>query len=241
MAKNKKSRFLAVALLVVVLFIFLFNFILQSAVTFAASQLTGAAVKIGTFKLNLFRQEVSIRDFVLYNPPGFPNTALIDIPEITVAVKSQALLQGSLHLPLVILNLREMTLIKTKEGKLNVDSLRFVQRSGEDGSQPAKNSQKAMPFKIDRMNLTIGKVVYKDYSAGGSEPKVKTYDIGMKNKEFKNVTSPQQFASLLLVQAMTPTAVHSAAVTAISTVQNLESLTVDKAAGFLNRIKEKLK
>lgn len=238
MAKNKKSRFLLVVLFFIVLFVLSFNFILQSAVTFAAVQLTGSAVKIGAFKLNLFRQEVSIKDFVLYNPPGFSNTPLVDIPEITVAVKSQALLHGSLHLPLVVLNLREVNLIKNKEGKLNVDSLKFVQNPKE--KQKEKSDQELMPFKIDRMNLTIGKVVYRDDSGGG-EPKVKTYDIGMKNKEFKNVTSPQQLASLLLVQAMTPTAVSSAAVTAISAVQNLESLTVDKAAGFLNRIKEKLK
>ena len=65
-------------------------------------------------------------------------------------------------------------------------------------------------MKIDQATLNLGKVVVKDYTKG-EPPSIQAYDIGV-NKTFKNITSAEQLVTLVLVQAMGPTALRNAAI-----------------------------
>ena len=93
------------------------------------------------------------------------------------------------------MNLKEVILIKDKSGNLNVDALKIDWRG---------KSEK-ISFLIDEMVLTIDKVIYKKYGKD-DKPVIKAYDIGIRDKKFENITSPEQLASKIIGTVLTPMA-----------------------------------
>ncbi len=217
------------------------NILIKSAVTIGASQVTGAKVKIKKFSLGIFSQSVQIKGFQMYNPKGFPKGVMVDIPEIRVDLDLPALLGGKLHLPMVVLDLKELVLVTNKEGLLNVDALKVSQvdekkseeKKSEEKKEPKKKKEsKPMAMQIDILKLNLGQVVQKDYSKG-DKPVIQATDIGINDKEFKNITSAQQFATLVLVQAMGPAAIKGAKIYAASALLGAGFLPVGVAGVLL--------
>lgn len=224
MKKNK--TLLVTALLVFVGLCITRDFLIKNIITSVASNMMGASVTMGGFSLGLFSKKIDIRDMKQYNPPGFPREVLIDFPQISVDYDLAALMKGKLHLPLIIVNLKEMVVVKNKEGKLNVDSLKVVEEQ-----KNSKNKSKSMPMQIDLLQLTVGKVVFKDFTQGET-PRIEVFDVAFKNKAFKNITSAQQLATLIMAQAMRQTAIKGAAIYGVSTLLGASFLPAG-VVGFL--------
>ena len=210
--------------IIVVLFLLgmLKDFIIKSTVEVVASQVLGASVHIKGMSVGIFKQSVRIKGLRVDNPAGFPEGVLLDISEVGVDYDLPAILKGTLHLPLVILKLNEMVVVKNKDGKLNVDALKVVQAKGE---------KKEMAMVIDTAILDLGKVVVKDYTK--NPPTVEAHDIAVHNKTFKNIKSAQQFAALVLVQAMSGTTLRSAAIYGAATVLGVAFLPAGVAGVLL--------
>jgi hypothetical protein len=207
--------------------------IVKSAVTIGTSQVAGAAVKIDGLSLVIFKQAVHIKGFKMYNPAGFPGGILVDLPTIGVDYDLPALLKGKLHLRQATIDLKELDVIKNKEGKLNVDSLKVVeeaQKSKGKAEEPAKQ----MPMQIDLLNLNIGKVVFQDFSKG-EKPVVQVFDVQVKNKTFKNITNAQYLVVLVLTEAMKPTAIRGAAVYGAASVLGVAFLPAGIASMFIGK------
>ena len=204
--------------------------IIKAVVTVGATQVVGAPVHIDGMSVGIFRQSVRIKGFKMYNPAGFPRGLLVDIPFISVDYDLPAILKGDLHLPFLVLDLKEMTVIKNREGKLNVDALKVAQK-GQQEQKPAKS----MPLRIDVATLNLGKVVVKDYTKG-ERPSVQVYDIGVHNKTFKDIKSAEQFVALVMVQAMGPTALKSAAIYSAATFLGVAILPLGAAAAVYNAL-----
>ena len=170
----------------------------------------------------------SVPGLNLFNPKGFPDKLMVDMPEIYVNYDLGAFLKGKVHLEEVRLDLREFVVVKNKDGQLNLDSLKVVQAEKE-GKVPAEKKQKAaMPeFKIDVLKLKIGKVVYKDYSQG-PQPMVKEYNINI-NEQYTNITDPYSLASLIMVRALMNTAISNLANFDLGPLQANVSETLDQA------------
>jgi cytolysin (calcineurin-like family phosphatase) len=62
---------------------------------------------------------------------------------------------------------------------------------------------------IDELDLKIGKVIYKDYTKGGS-PSVKEFNVGIE-EHYTNIDNPYAFASLVVFKALANTNVASMA------------------------------
>lgn len=217
--KNKKWIIIAVAVLLLLTVVK--DFIIKTAMTTVGSSVVGAKIEVSYFSVGLFTSKVHMRNFKLYNPPGFPNEPMVNMPEIRVDYDVPAFLGGKIHAPLVVFNMKEMNVIKNKEGKLNVDSLKIIeeQKAAADKKQePQKQQTKPMPIRIDLLRLNVERVVFKDYSKGGDQPVVQVYEIDLKNKEFKDIKSVQQMITLILIQAMGPTAAQSVGMYAAATV-----------------------
>ena len=210
--------------LIIILFVFvglglIKNTLIKSVVTVGASSVVGAPVHIDSLAFGILKQAVRIKGFKLYNPSGFPRDVLIDISQISVDYDLAALFKGKLHIPFIVVDLKEMVIIKNKDGKLNVDSLNVAQKK-EEPAKEAKGtpqSSKQMPMQIDVATLNLGKVVVKDYTKG-EPPSVQAYDIGIKNKTYKDIKSAEQFAALVMVEAMGPTALRGAAIYSAATI-----------------------
>lgn len=208
------KKILAVVLTVPVIFAGLVvakDAIIKSAVVMGIQQVTGTAVEIDKFSLGLWAQKIHIEGLRVYNPEGFPEAVLLNVPQVAVDYDLQALLKKTLHLPLLRFNLQELTLVKNREGELNVDFLKVTQKAKDDSKKNEVKKPEMIPMRIDTMQLTLGRVILKDYSRG-KEPKIQVFDVGVRDKTYKNITSANQLATLVLVEGIKPTAIKSAAV-----------------------------
>ncbi len=194
-------------------FVLVRNPLIKTVITTKASQVMGAPVYIDSFSFGIFKQAIRIKGFKLYNPEGFPDEVIFDIPEVSVDYDLSALLKGKLHLPYLAVNLKEMVVIRNKEGKLNVDTLKAAtkQEKPTEGEEKTEEPSESMEMQIDIMKLSIGKVIYRDYSKG-DKPIVVSYDVGIKEKTYKNVTDARKLAVLIMVEAIGPTAIKAAVV-----------------------------
>lgn len=243
--------FIVLVSLITALFL-LKNPLIKSVVIAGASQVTGVPVHIDEFSFSVFKQAIQIRGLKLYNPEGFPEEVLLDIPEVRVDYDLFALLKGKLHLPLIVFNLKEMVVVRNKEGKLNVDSIRAalkqekpseeveVEEEVEEVEEPAEEPSEPMEMYIDVVTLSIGKVIYKDYTKG-DQPYVKSFDAGVKEKTYRDITSAQQFGTLVLKEAIGQKVIKEAIVKEVASALGVESLTgkaadiADIAKNFLGK------
>ncbi|MCG8431087.1 MAG: AsmA family protein [Candidatus Omnitrophica bacterium] len=195
--------------------------ILKHVISQAATRLTGARVTMEVFSLGVFKQSVSITGFKMYNPQGFPEEVMIDIPLVSVSCRILELTQKKLVIPKAEFTLKEIVLIRNAGGKLNVNSLAFSEKKEKEPvkqkDEPAGGKQEEMmAMQIDELILDIGRVVYKDYSSG-DQPVIKVYEAGIK-KTYKNITSPRQLAGLILTESLQQTALKGAALYGVATL-----------------------
>jgi hypothetical protein len=229
-------KFLILIVITVVLLSVFKDFLIKSAVTSIGSSVIGAPLTIDGLGLGIMSQKVRITNLKLYNPSGFPQEEpLIDIPEISVDADIPALLKGQLHVPYIVVNVKQMTIIKNKNGKMNVDSLKVVeeQKAAMQKGKPkdSKPKPKDMPIAIDYMRLNVGEVIYKDLQK--NPPAVNAYPVNINNKEFKNITSVAQLTTLIMVEAMGPTGLKSAGLYAASTFLGVAFLPAGVAGVLL--------
>lgn len=235
----KKNNFFIKVVAAVIVVVFILGIvkdqIVRSTVMVGASAVLGAPVKVDQFSVGVLRHSVRIKGFKIYNPEGFPADILLDMAEVSVDYNLGALLQGKLHLPLAVIDLQEMVIVKNKDGKLNVDALKVAQKQetpAED--EKASKPTQEMPMQIDMLTLNIGKVVFKDYSKG-DQPVIEVFDVNLKDKTFKDIKSAQQFALLIMVEAMKPTAIKSAGMYAAATILGVGFLPAGVAGALLGK------
>ncbi len=102
--------------------------------------------------------------------------------------------------------------MKNKDGKLNIDTVKPSPEEKKEAQEKARPEpgKPAPKLMIDKLTLSIGRVIYKDYSAGG-EPQVQTFDVNIQNREFTNIDNPSTIVSLLMFEALTRTTLSSLA------------------------------
>lgn len=190
------------------------DLLIKSAIEATSPNIVGAKIEMGSFSLGVFTHKIHIKDFRLYNPPGFPDHVFLVMPELTLDVDIAELIKGRMHFPLVVFNMDKMIIFKNKEGKLNVDSLKIVQE------QMAANKGKPMKlpvFKIDTLELNIGKVILEDYTHA-PPVRVEAYDVNIKDQKIRNINGIPKLVTCVIVDALKPTAIHSAGLMAAEAV-----------------------
>ncbi|MBI4706495.1 MAG: hypothetical protein HY761_01015 [Candidatus Omnitrophica bacterium] len=222
---KKKFIIILICFLSLVVFCVVRDFVIKNIITVVVTNVTGAPTNVGGFSLSVIRQSVKITNFKMYSPEGFPRDIMIDIPLMRVSCDLPSILKGKIYLKELVLDLREMGLVKNKEGKLNVDSLKISQAKGE-----VKKSTKQMPIQIDLVQLNIGRVVNKDYSAQGG-PVIKVYDVGVK-KTYKNISSIQQLIALIIAESLKAAGIRGLGIYGVSMLTGVAALPVAAAFTF---------
>lgn len=231
---QKKNKVIILAIVFLFGFCLARDFIIKSLVGTVANSVTGAPTHIGGFSLSVIKQRVKITDFKMYNPSGFPRDILIDIPKIDVAYNLGALLKGKIHLKEIGFKLKEVVMVKNKEGKLNVDSLKIIEEKKAGAPEKgAKKPAKEMAIQIDLANLAIGRIVSKDYSVEGP-PVIKVYDVNLK-KSYKNITSVQQLAALIISEPLKAAGIRGLKVYAVSMFTGVAALPVAAVLTFAGK------
>jgi len=180
--------------------------IVKIAVSVGVKTITGLGLNINTINVGIPNTVIDIEGMKLLNPPGFKDTIMMDMPEIYVNYNLRAFLKKNVHLKELKINLKEFIVVKNEQGKLNLDSLKALQTKMEE-KRPQEKGEKIQKsdFKIDVLELKIGKVIYKDYSQG-VVPKVTRFDVNI-DEQYENITNPEALAKLIVVKAIINTTI----------------------------------
>jgi len=206
------------------------NVIIKTSVTAGVSAITGLKLSIRSMDIGIFKSLIGINKLQLYNPSGFVDELMIDLPEIYVDYNLGAFMKGKTHLEEVRLNLKEFVVVKNEAGELNLDSLKVVKTAEEEEViDEGKKKKTEMPeLQIDLLELRIDKVVYKDYSKG-TPPNVKEYNVNI-DERYENISDPQTFGRLIILKALKNTTIASLANFDIVRLQKGITGTVRKTA-----------
>ena len=228
---QKKIKIIILAVVLLFGFCLVRDFLVKSIIGSVVANITGAPTRVGGLSLSLIRQTVKISDFKMYNPKGFRNDILVDIPKMGVAYDLGVLITGKIHLKQLDLEIKEIGMEKNKEGKLNVDSLKIAEE--KSGKKEKQESAKPLPMQIDILTLGMGRVVSSDYSVEG-QPVVKVYDINLK-KTYKNITSAQQLIALIISEPLKAAGIQGAKVYGVAMLTGVAALPVVAAFTFTGK------
>jgi ElaB/YqjD/DUF883 family membrane-anchored ribosome-binding protein len=204
------------------------NVIIKASVTAGVRAMTGLKLSIRSMDIGIFKTLIGINELQLYNPSGFVDELMIDLPEIYVDYDLGAFMKGRTHLEEVRLHLKEFIVVKNEAGELNLDSLKIVKAEEEVINEGKKEKTKMPDLQIDLLELRIDKVVYKDYSKG-TPPKAKEYNVNI-DERFENITDPKTFGRLVILKALKNTTIARLANFDIEKLQRGISGTVKKTA-----------
>lgn len=204
----KKLGIAVVIFIVVVVLLLVFkNVIIKAAVEGGTKKATGLELAIGDMDVGLLKSKVDITDMRLLNPAGFPDKVMIDIPKFLVDVELASFFKGGAHVETIVLDLKELMVVRNKDRKLNLSALKSVSEKQQKEKKPAheeaKKEKKAPQVVIDKLVLKIGRVTYKDYS-WGKKPFTKSFTIGI-NEVYRNITDPKELVNLIIVRALQKT------------------------------------
>ncbi|GEM_PF-1243113 len=174
----------------------------------AVTALTGFETHVGNIHLQFPQAVIHLENLKIYNPKSFKKEIFADVPEIYVAPDLVAILRKeSLHFREIRFAVKELNVVKNENGVSNLEMLTAVSKSAKNQPEPKPLAvaKPAMPFRLDRLELTLRKVSFEDYSAGftrGMISKKVSMDLKVEKQVFENLTDPKAIVNVVLVKVL---------------------------------------
>lgn len=173
----------------------------------AVTSLTGFETHVGRIRLQLPEAVIHLEDLQIYNPKSFSEKIFVNIPEIYVAPDLGAILRReSIHFYKIRFAVKEVNVVKDKKGVSNIGMLSSIGKSGAGKQSAPKEKAPAIPFKVDRLELTLRKVSFKDHSAGRLVGKIPTknaaVDLHIEKQVYENITDPKAIVNILILKIL---------------------------------------
>jgi len=212
------KKTLIAAIVGVVIVCFALGMVKDALIMGAAKQvvrgMTGLKLHMDGFRVGIITQVVDIKGLRLSNPANFKEPVMANIPEIYMSLDIWALLKNQAHIKEMRLDLKEFVVEKNERGELNLNSLNVVKSdasarpspAAQKSAAPAKKEGKEIAFKIDKLKLKIGKVIYKDYSSGTLQ--TREFNINI-DETYSDIEDPMVLASLIITKALMNTTIAS--------------------------------
>jgi hypothetical protein len=146
---------LVLTVLAVVAGILLMDTIAREALVSRIRKKTGMDVKISTVHIGLMSPTINIEGLKLYNRPEFGGSLCLDMPELHIDYDLSAFRARKLHLTLVRLDLAQLSILQTRDGRNNFDYT-----PPKKTKVAAKNVHVSGKFEfveIDTLNVSFGK------------------------------------------------------------------------------------
>jgi uncharacterized protein involved in outer membrane biogenesis len=170
------------------------NVIARYAVQAGATEMTGFPLKIGSLDLAFAQSRIAVHDIELLNPPEFKEPVFVEMPELTMDYDAGSMLSGTPHLKNLVVDLKRIVVVRTKDGDSNAMKLKGVVAPGKDGAAKPKAH-----YKVDTFRLKIGTVELKDYKMGN--PMEKTMAINL-DETFQNFTDATDINRVVLLAVL---------------------------------------
>ena len=238
---GKKVVYIIIGLLVVIVVLLVAkDKIVEVSIEKGIELITGQKLSIKSLRIGLIRTLVDVKGIRFHNPEGYKDELMMDMPVVYVDYDLSEAIKNRVHIYDMRIHLKEFVVVKNAEGKLNLDALEFV-KEARSGTKPKKKSE--LPeIQIDKLELKIGKAIYKDYSQG-EEPYVRVYEIHI-DERYTNISDPEALAALIVVRSMAKTNIAKTAgfnikeleepiFHTLSTAENLTVQTVQKTEEVL--------
>ncbi len=221
---NKKVIWIGVIVSLFLLFVGK-DIVAGIAVSGVVRAVTGLRLSMN-LSVGIFKPVIRVRNMKLYNPAGFSQPVMMDMPELAVRYDLGAFLKGGVHLQEALVDLKEFTVERNAKGQLNLDALKFVQEKKARGKAPPPARQN---FQVDRLRLKVGRVVFKDFSV--SPPNTVEFPLNL-DESYTGIRSPQVLGSLIVARALTKTAIARLTHFDIDSLVGDLSGTVRRATGL---------
>lgn len=212
----KALKPILILIVVVAVLAFAKDLIIQQATTRILGRALNVPVHIGKFNLSVLSSKVDIRNIRIENPPAFKDRTLLSVPRVSVTADLGSMLTDEIHLREAVLDVEQVVVIRNADGQLNLDALN---RSGAAAQPSAQSDRPAKRLKIDVLTLSLGEVIYKDYTKS-PEPRAQVFSLGIKDRTYHNVTDPKTIASLIAFEAIKNSALSQIANLDLQQLQN---------------------
>lgn len=192
---KKILGFIVIVLVVLVAGLYLGrNSVARYAVEAGAREMTGFPLKIGSLDLAFAQSRIAVRDIELLNPPEFKEPVFVEMPELTVDYDTGSLLSDTPHLKNLVVDLKRIVIVRSKDGNSNAMKLKGAVSSGKEGTAKPK-----IHYKIDTFRLKIGTVELKDYKTGN--PMEKTVALNS-DETYHNFTDATDINRIVLLTVL---------------------------------------
>ncbi len=184
------------------------NGIIQAMIEKAISSAAHVPVHIGRTQAKILSTSIRLDRLRVFNPNGFPEKVMLDAPIVSVDYELAPLFKGQVYFKEVTIDLKELIVVKNREGKLNINAVKPTTQENAKLKEKQKQIQeknKPMKLQIDRLRLSIGRVVYRDYSGGRSSPAEQVFEINMRDRIFTNISDPAVVVNIVMFEALTRT------------------------------------
>jgi len=189
MKKFLKWLGIGVLALVVVLALSL-NAIARKSVEIGVKKVTGFPLSIGSLDFRLFASKIDVRDIKLENPTAYNDhndPVFADLPELYIDYRLPSILAGKNHINDMLVELKEIVIVKKTGGDSNVGQLKKALSSGKGGTK----------YEIDRLRIKYaGEVVIKDYSR--PKPTERRIKLNL-SREYRNISDSTDVTRLVLM------------------------------------------
>lgn len=225
----KKIHFVLTLAIAVFMLFLLKDIIIKASIESAVSYKTGLRIKIGELKTNFSKGFISIKDMFILNPKGFDDRIMAELPEVYIDYDLSAILKRKIHLKNIKINLKELMIVKEKDDRKNLDHIKSLKKKGTERQKEKDSGSQSL--QIDNLYLKMGKVIYKDYSAG-EKPMITEFDINI-NARYKNLKNTDAIMRLIIAKALINTTLST-----LSDFDRFEDIASDALDGGKNVFKK---
>ncbi len=164
------------------------NFIARASVEYGARKATGFPLEIGSVDVGLFSSKLDVRDLKLMNPPEYQEKMFVDMPELFIDYRLGSMLRGAPHFNDMLINIKQLVIVKNAKGDSNAMKLKGVVYSGD--------SKSSMKYQVDQLRIQVGSVTIKDYSR--AKPTERTLTLNL-HRTYKNINDSTDITRLVLL------------------------------------------
>ncbi|OGW85268.1 MAG: hypothetical protein A3C35_04880 [Omnitrophica bacterium RIFCSPHIGHO2_02_FULL_46_11] len=203
---KKITAVLGFFFLVILLIILTSGFWLRPVLAAALSKVTGFPATIQKIHFDLPSSQFGIYGIELKNPAGFGKERFAFIPEAYVDFSLREFLSSrKFHFQEIRFNIDEVTIVKNASGQTNISQLTALKKQKSELKQETEAvkqapSPQALNFFVDRLDLTVRRVRYVDYTM--PKPLEKEIDIHMDHEIFLGISNPLDIVRIIVLKVI---------------------------------------
>jgi hypothetical protein len=187
----------ALAIVLVVVFLLAKDSIAKSLAEKNLRDNTGMDARIAKLDVGLMTPTINIEGLRIYNAPEFGGGTFFEMPELRVEYVPDDVRAGKLRFKTVRLNISEVTIVKSADGKLNMEAIDKELKKKSRGEKKRSDTPGVDFGGIDTLYVTIGRIRMIDL---GNPKNNFEQVVGMKDVKGQNLKTEDELKYWLTLQ-----------------------------------------